>query len=174
MNSAALSIPSLVILLIIGIALGVLFVRGIFAMRTITQAPPSSSVCPHCGYDIRGLDTTLCPECGNTLNASPSHAAVRRSRRQLPGYVLANGVLAWTVFSLITLIAAVLFTTAKYSDFTVIGSLVFWLVGIVWIFVMHRRWERTFWRDREKVIAERLAKTPSDSQTARARPSSDH
>jgi hypothetical protein len=33
-------------------------------LRTLTPDPPPSGSCSHCGYDLRGITSPVCPECG--------------------------------------------------------------------------------------------------------------
>ena len=38
-----------------------------------TDAPPAEVVCFHCGYDLTGIETGLCPECGREAPDTDSH-----------------------------------------------------------------------------------------------------
>ena len=47
-------------------------------------------ICPHCEYDLTGLDKTVCPECGNPFDPDAVFSIVPWSRRRLLG--------RWTAF----------------------------------------------------------------------------
>lgn len=49
-------------------ALGLyLLLGGRWVVRLITRGLGVPGMCPRCGYDVRGLDTARCPECGARL-----------------------------------------------------------------------------------------------------------
>ncbi|MCG3126562.1 MAG: hypothetical protein CHACPFDD_01409 [Phycisphaerae bacterium] len=46
------------------------------AREIVEQLPPMSTgrKCPHCGYDLRGLPASRCPECGEPFGWTPPPA----------------------------------------------------------------------------------------------------
>ncbi len=55
--------------------------------------------CPHCGYNLRGLTSDNCPECGKTIN--PSAVLSRRDRLNLSWLLMVmsfTAALPWSVF----------------------------------------------------------------------------
>lgn len=52
-----------------------------FAARHFTmEIEPGLGYCHHCGYDVRTIDSTQCPECGEPIISSVSVKAVRNER----------------------------------------------------------------------------------------------
>lgn len=47
-----------------------LFFGGRWVARQITRGLGVAGLCPRCGYDVRGLDTGRCPECGARLSSA--------------------------------------------------------------------------------------------------------
>ena len=57
------------------LALGLyLFLSGRWVIAHLTRGLswPGGGTCPKCGYDITGLTSSRCPECGTKLPARPS------------------------------------------------------------------------------------------------------
>lgn len=46
----------------------------LWIMRYRTEVVALGTRCPHCGYDLRGLDHSRCPECGRGAGDSPPTA----------------------------------------------------------------------------------------------------
>jgi hypothetical protein len=65
MYSARLPRPG--ILVFIGIAAGLTLLG--FALTATTRRIPDVSKCKHCAYDLAGLESGVCPECGAACNA---------------------------------------------------------------------------------------------------------
>lgn len=104
-----------------------------------TQALP----CPQCGYDLRGLRSDRCPECGKVLNAT----AIRQAEHKrdgindstwfdakavaMAGVGLAIGATIWWLE-----VGSWLGVAAFGVDFVttvVIGWLVFFVCSVIWI-----------------------------------------
>lgn len=50
----------------LGLGLYLLF-AGKWVIRRVLRGIGTPGLCPHCGYDVRGLDTARCPECGKRV-----------------------------------------------------------------------------------------------------------
>lgn len=44
---------------------GIVVILTVVAMKRVQPELPPGWQCPTCGYDLRGLDDGVCPECGN-------------------------------------------------------------------------------------------------------------
>lgn len=62
---------------LMGAVLGVLFIVGFVARQFSSEIEPGLGFCHSCGYDLRMLDATRCPECGEQIINSVSVKPIR-------------------------------------------------------------------------------------------------
>jgi hypothetical protein len=60
---------------------------------TITHGSVQRSTCMHCGYDLRGLGSERCPECGKTFDAALFRRRVRNRR------LLSLAIMAFAIYA---------------------------------------------------------------------------
>jgi len=54
--------------LVVGLAVCLLFIHAVtFAVVRVRMVRPGLGYCQHCNYDLRGLSSDRCPECGNPI-----------------------------------------------------------------------------------------------------------
>lgn len=71
--------------------------------------------CGRCGYDVRGLPSTICPECGNDLCTIGVHDASRPPATELLGLILSFLLLGNFFFWPIAVAATVLMEMAGFA-----------------------------------------------------------
>lgn len=77
--------------------------------------PAEDLVCPYCGYCLRGLPESVCPECGQGFDAAELRRskAVRTKRvRDALGLVFAIATIVWSVMLSVDLIQRATFRAA--------------------------------------------------------------
>lgn len=116
-----------------------------FATGKVAQFPKTAGRrCIKCAYDLSGVKSARCPECG-TFNSDASRKALLSQRERTdniraeytkPLYMLLGGLLVTTVVALLsggtlgpTLVALLL----QFAISAVIGTIAFFLACLVWI-----------------------------------------
>ena len=110
------------------------------ASETLNEQPRQTAgpmLCPGCGYDMRGITGTTCPECGEVgIRADPAFdlasSSVARRRRIMQGSQL---LLAATVLFIANIAEAVAGIALEWTDEADAMSMVVWVVSVATYFV---------------------------------------
>jgi hypothetical protein len=169
-------IPGLLLLGLLGLAV----VKSIIAIVRVLS-PEKSLKHPRCGacaYDVGGLPTWTCPECGRDLRRVGVHGT--HQRRTPFSRCLSEGIAAVTVLCLLGFIAGVAvfggllgLTTWRgrssdlYWQVPLVLAVVLWVGGSILIWLLNRRAAR---RHREELLRPVATQTPPQSAAASAAP----
>lgn len=116
-----------------------------FAAGKVVRAPkPSGRRCIKCAYDLTGVKSARCPECG-TLNTDASRKALVSQRERTdniraeytkPLYMLAGGLVVSTAVALLSgdsLVPTLITFSLHFAISAVIGTVAFFLACLIWI-----------------------------------------
>ena len=119
--------------------------------------------CGHCGYDVRGLPTNVCPECGSDLQAAgvrtPDGPKLRDFRGLAIAYLLLGLVACPIVFAIAYFLLSIVPRALRSSDVAA-HNLVFWLalIATIMVYLGGLRFVYLGWRDSVTIHRRRQAR----------------